>query len=89
MRRRQTKPQVQSTSVQRLRKACSELIEISVSFSDWIDSYALCDSLFTYLTRHVSVISMTEKVICISTTEKAMFNHFVYFKLFMSLHFRK
>ena len=70
-----------SQSAQRIRKACSDFTGISVSLSDWIDSYALCDSTFTCLTSHASVICMTEIVLCISTakrpklkTEKAMFN---------------
>ena len=70
-----------SQSAQRLRKACSDFTGISVSLSDLIDSYELCDSTFTCLTSHASVICMTEIVLCISTakrsklkTEKAMFN---------------
>ena len=53
-----------SHSVQRLPKACSEFTGISVSLSNWIDSYALCNSTLTHLTNHASDICMTEKVLC-------------------------
>ena len=39
-----------SQSVQRLPQAYTELTGISVSLSDWLDYYTLCDLMFTYLT---------------------------------------
>lgn len=51
-----------SQFAQQLPQACSELTGISVSLSDWLDSYALCDSTLTYstLTQH-STICPTER----------------------------
>ena len=72
-----------SQSAQWLRKACSEFKGISVSLSDWVDSYALWDSTHTYLTSHASVICTTEKSALHFNSQKvkAMFNYFVYCRL--------